>query len=144
MVNLSYDPGSHVLVVYVAGPQGTPDHEKVLEAIGKLDRDGRDRNRKVAFILLLGPETQAPNAYWRRRYAEQRKALVAPRVFISVITESAILRGVMTAMNWISPDPPHVKSVNHATFLDSAAWVEQSQGTPVVLLRRLFDDVQPR
>jgi hypothetical protein len=143
MVNLSYDPALHVLVVHVAGPQSTPDHEAVLGAIGKLDRDGRDHNRKVAFVLILGPETQAPNAYWRRRYAEQRKALVAPRVFISVITESAILRGVMTAMNWVSPDPPHVKSVHHATFLESAAWIEQSQGTPFASLRRLFDEVQP-
>jgi hypothetical protein len=144
MVNLAYDSTLHVLVVYVAGPQDAPDHEKIIGAVGRLDRDGRDHDRKVAFMLVLGPGTQPPNAHWRRRYAEQRKALAAPRVFISVITESAVLRGVMTAMNWISPDPPHVKSLHHATFLESAAWIERSQGTAFASLRRLFDEVQPR
>jgi hypothetical protein len=144
MVNLAYDPALHVLVVYVAGAQDASDHEKVIGGIARLDRDGRDHERKVALMLVLGPATQPPNAHWRRRYAEQRKALVAPRAFISVVTESALLRGVMTAMNWVSPDPPHVKSMHHATFLESAGWIEQSQGTPFASLRRLFDEVQPR
>jgi hypothetical protein len=145
MVNLAFDPALHVLLVYVAGPQDASDHERVIGAIGRLDRDGRDHDRKVAFMLVLGPETQAPNAHWRRRYAEQRGTFVAPGVFVSVVTESAVLRGVMTAMSWIRPPPSHVKSVHHATFLEGAQWIEQSQGTPVAALRRLFDQAhQPR
>jgi hypothetical protein len=143
MLKLAYDPELHVLVVGISGPQSSADHEKVLGAVDTLDRNGRDKARKVGLILLLGADTQPPNAHWRRRYAEQRKAFKASAVYTSVVTQSAILRGVMTAMNWISPDPPHVKSVHHATFREAATWVEQMQGTSVANLRRLHDEADP-
>jgi hypothetical protein len=139
MNQLSYDPTLHVLVVRVAGAQTTADHEGVIAAVDTLDRNGREKERKVGFILVLSSDTTPPNAYWRKRYADQRKAMSAPRVFISVVTDSAILRGVMTAMNWISPDPPNVKSMNHATFQESAVWIEQMQGTSQGALRRRYE-----
>jgi hypothetical protein len=55
------------------------------------------------------------------------------------VTDSAIMRGVLTAMSWISPEPARITSVTHATFEESAAWVEREQGTSTTLLRTLLD-----
>jgi hypothetical protein len=144
MLNLAFDPTMHVLAAYVGGPQNAPDNERLVAAIDKLDQAGREKSHAVALVLILSPDTQAPNAHWRRRFAEQRRGMKSPRVFISAVTQSAVLRGVLTAMNWISPDPPHVKSLNHGTFEESAAWIESTQGTGRAVLRRLYEEIQPR
>jgi hypothetical protein len=144
MVNLSYDPAMHMLVAYIGGSPIAAEHEQFIAGVDKLDRNGRDRNHAVGMVLILGPDAQAPNAYWRRRFAEQRNGMTAPRVFNSVVTTSAVLRGVLTAMNWISAPPPHVKTLHHATFEEASAWMELAHGAPQTVLRRLQNDVKPR
>jgi hypothetical protein len=143
MIDLAYNPSLNVLCIRASGPQVASENEKLMAAVDELDRDGRTQKRPVAFILDLHPGAEPPDAHWRKRFAEQRKNMGAPRVFIAVVTTSRVLRGVMTAMNWISPDPPHVRSVNHATVEEAAAWVELVQGTPVAALRSLFGRVAP-
>lgn len=41
-----------------------------------------------------------PNAHWRRRFAEVHDKATRP-MHVSVVTESALIRGVVTAMNWL-------------------------------------------
>jgi hypothetical protein len=110
--------------------------------IGRLDRQGKAQSKPVAFVLVVDPKSPMPDAQWRRRFAEQRKAMVAPFVFIAVVVSSTVARGVMTAMNWLAPDPPHVRSVNHATFDEAARSIELAQGTPAGVLRRLYEEAR--
>jgi hypothetical protein len=138
MITHAYDPAMHVLLTQVTGSSTSPDNERFMQAIDKLDQNGRDQGHAIAMILLLGADAAPPDAHWRRRFAEQRKALAAPAAYLSVVTTSALLRGVMTAMNWISPPPPHIKSQHHATFTEAAAWVELTQGAKGSALRALY------
>jgi hypothetical protein len=138
MIGLAYDSSIHVLCARSAGPQVAAENETLMAAVEDLDRNGRTDKHAVAFILDLSPGVEPPDAHWRRRFAEQRKNMGAPRVFIAIITTSAVLRGVLTAMNWVSPEGPHVKTVHHATFEEAAAWVELVQGTRIASLRALF------
>jgi hypothetical protein len=141
MVSLTYDASHNVLVAFVTGATDNAANERLYAAVESLDRAGKQRNGPIAMMLLLAPDAEPLNAHWRKRFADQRKNLTAPRAFLSVITQSAMLRGVMTAMNWINQPPAHIKSQNHATFEESAAWIELCHGTPRAVLRRLLDDV---
>jgi hypothetical protein len=138
MIAIAYEASLHVLCVRSSGPQVYAENEKLVTALAELDRNGRSAKHVVAFILDLAPGFEPPDAYWRRRFAEQRKGLEAPGVFIAIVTTSRVMRGVLTAMNWISPEGPHVKSVQHATLEEAAAWVERMQGTSVAAIRSMF------
>ena len=138
MITIAYDPSLHVLCGRVSGPQSNAENEKLLAAVDELDRDGRAQKHPVAFMLDLTNNVEPPDAHWRRRFADQRKRLGSPAVFISIVTTSRVLRGVLTAMNWISPEAPHVKSVHHATCDESAAWIEQVHGAPAAAVRNLL------
>jgi hypothetical protein len=138
MVNLSFDFAAHVMVASMSGVHVSADHARVFAAIENLDGIGRKQVRPIAMVFVVARGTAAPDAYWRRRFAEQRKSLGSPHVFVSMVTQSAIMRGVLTAMNWIVPEPPHVTSATHATFEESAVWVERQQGTPRSVLRGLL------
>lgn len=142
MLKLSTDFNSHVMVAAMASGQTQEEHGQVYAAIAALDRSGRDHGRPIAFVFLVAADNSAPDAHWRRRFAEQRKTLGSPRVFLTIVTQSAVMRGVLTAMNWIVPQPRMMTSTTHATFEECAAWIEQVQGTPRAVLARLRDEVQ--
>jgi hypothetical protein len=63
---------------------------------------------------------------------------------MAIVSSSALTRGVMTAMNWVSPPPAHVQMVNHATIEEAAAWVERLQGTPRATVQRMFEEARAR
>jgi hypothetical protein len=127
MFSLNYDGVRHVLVGY-AGPGARADaeYERILEAIEKLDRDGKLANKTVAFVLVIDAQSEAPPPKYRRRLAEQRRELTSPQVLMAIVSPSALTRGVLTAMNWVSPPPAHVKMANPATIEEAAAWVERA------------------
>jgi hypothetical protein len=143
MLKLSTDLGAHVMIASMAGGQTSVDHAQVYAAMAELDRSGREHRHSIAFVYLVSRDNPAPDAYWRRRFAEQRKTFGSPGVFLSIVTRSPVMRGVLTAMNWIAPQPPGMTSVTHATFEECAEWIERVQGTPRSVLSRLRDEVEP-
>ncbi len=138
MIELAHNRSLHLLCCVVSGVRTAAENEKLVAAIEELDREGSAKNHPVAFLLELSPGSEPPDAYWRRRFANQRKSLKAPRVFTAIVSTSKVQRGVLTAMNWISPLPAHVESVHHATREDAAAWIERVQGAPVDATRQLL------
>jgi hypothetical protein len=142
MLKLSTDFNAHVMVAAMASGQTQEEHAQVYAAIAELDRSGHEHARPIAFVYLVAEDNKAPDAHWRRRFAEQRRAFRSPRVFLSIVTQSAVMRGVLTAMNWIVPQPRIMTSTTHATFAECAAWIEQVQGTPRAVLARLCNEVQ--
>jgi hypothetical protein len=139
MIGTSYDADEHTLVA-LCGPAKAYDkemQEQLFHAVDELDRAGKLKQRPVGFVLVLDPGAPQLDANWRKRFAEQRRDMKSPRVYISIVTQSPVLRGVLTAINWVSPDPPHVESLNHNTFLEGAAWIEKQRGERLPSLRRL-------
>ena len=145
MFSLSYDPVRHALVGFAApGARTDADYERTLAAVAKLDRDGKLANAPIAFVLVVDPHSERPAPKWRRRLAEQRRELASPRVLMAIVSSSTLTRGVMTAMNWVSPPPAHVQMVNHATIEEAATWIEHLQGTPRATVQRMFEEARAR
>jgi hypothetical protein len=143
MFSLRYDAVRHLLVGFAApGARTDADYERTLAAVEKLDRDGKVVNKPVAFVLVVDADSERPPPKWRRRLAEQRRELTSPRVLMAIVSSSALTRGIMTAMNWVSPPPAHVQMVNHATVEEAAAWVERLQGTPRATVQRMFEEAR--
>jgi hypothetical protein len=140
MITFAYNAAAHALVIVctAAVEHTTKQHEDFMAAVQKLDDDGAAHGRPVSFLLVLDPGTPSPSAYWRQLYAEQRAGLKSPQAHIAIVTQSAVLRGVLTAMNWIKPDPAHVKSVHHASVQDAVTWLEQARQEPLPQLVSLY------
>jgi hypothetical protein len=142
MLHLSFDFEALTMLASMSGVHLSSDHEKVYAAIEDLDRRGREKSRPIAMVYLVARDNVAPDAHWRRRFAEQRKTFGSPHVYLSIVSQSPVIRGVLTAMNWIAPQPRNMTSATHATFEESAAWIEHHQGTSRVALRALLNDAQ--
>lgn len=79
MLELAYNHSLHLLCARVSGRQVAAENETLIAAVAELDRDGQADKQAVAFLLDLAPNVEAPDAYWRRRFAEQRKPIAATK-----------------------------------------------------------------
>ena len=87
----------------------------------------RRRDRFACLIDCRGM-TIAHTANQRRRIAEwlaepELQRLSPHAIAIAVLFRSALIRGALTAVNWIKPPPAPVKAVG--SVADSAPWLRQ-------------------
>jgi len=78
------------------------DHAHIQREMRRLDAAGLATKLSPVVVLVTQPDTPAPPAAWRKRSGETAKQAQAPTLFC-LVTSSAVLRGVMTAVQWLSP-----------------------------------------
>jgi hypothetical protein len=89
---------------------------------------------KQDFILVSISNTNAerPNASWRRKFAELRtKNDQLPRALSVIVTSSLLLRGVMTAINWVIPAKAKEKTIAVDTFEEGLVWLRNETERPL-------------
>lgn len=89
-------------------------------------------NRRTPFVSIVDARrmTRAPSAKVRRMIAdwEQANGDLGSRYNrgVAFVTESALIRGAMTALQWISP--PRVPTVYEATMESARVWARTQLG----------------
>ena len=125
MFTFRFDKDNATLVWLFSGRTNSDDDfARYVESIGVFDRMAADWDAPAAF-LHVDAENPRPTALWRQRMAEATIVLRS-KPFFSLSSASAVIRAVVTAVNWLRP-PPFVFST-HATFEDSCAWMAQRTG----------------
>lgn len=102
------------------------DYAAYLDAIAELDR--RAAGLEVIAIQVIDPGNAVPSAAWRKRIADST-AHMKSRPYYIMVTTSAIVRGVMTAINWLRP-PPYEFAVA-STFDEALLLVNRRRDTPI-------------
>jgi hypothetical protein len=80
-----------------------------------------------AGILVVDRGNPMPNAVWRKRMAEASSSLKS-RPLVAFASESPLVRGVVTAINWLRPAP--FEFTVTSTFDDAVRWIEQKRQFP--------------
>lgn len=89
-----------------------------------------------ASILVVDAGNPVPNAAWRKRIAEA-SAMAPCRMLFAVVSSSVLVRGAITAVNWIRP-PPYEASV-HDEVESAVRWIEEKRGKRTTIFRALLD-----
>jgi hypothetical protein len=118
-------PYGVVVWLFSGTTNGDDDFERYIEEIKTLDSRSAGRENPAA-ILVVDKGNPVPDARWRRRIAEESAVLVSRKPLFAVVSDSRVVRGVVTAINWIRP-PPYEWSV-HERFEDAVRWVEGKKG----------------
>lgn len=75
-------------------------------------------------LMTIARAPNPPNAHMRRQISEliEEQSHILDRVNANaMVLDSALARGALTAINWISPKPFHEKTFKH--FADAAVWL---------------------
>ena len=93
--------------------------------------------KSAVFIMIPEPGYPSPNSAERHRYAALKDGWSSPNLFI-LVTRSALLRGVMTAVSWLSPFTERQRAVACESFADVLVEVGRYRGDAVRPLQRMY------
>lgn len=137
MFRFEFDRPSVIAVGVFSGPDNSDaDFQAYIDSFTVLDeiayKEAKDRG---AYAVVVDPENPRPSALWRKRIAEE-SAHLRSNPLVSLISTSAAIRSVITAINWFRPPPYSIKC--HESIEASAAWIQsQRSGNVLEIMRRL-------
>lgn len=107
------------------------EHFARLEELTALRRAG---TKQLALLVVFDPGYPLPNAGNRKRAAQ---VTAAPHFdhFVAIVSASPLVRGVLTAINWLRPQQ-HVNEVFTSPW-EAIGWLEEKRGERLNTLREI-------
>jgi hypothetical protein len=144
MLKFAYAAEHRLLVIGIGGGTlGESDYEMLITAFAVLDARAAEERLPAAVLAVVSTDLQSPTVQWRRRFAELRTTRNAPSTSFALVTDSAGVRGAITAINWIIPEPPHQKTRFFDTTEEAVAWLEIRQAERLPMVPELTRRVSP-
>ena len=114
------------------------DYARCVTSMTEFEREVRSLPDGFAAILVTDPGVEAVPASWRKRMAQFNDSVQARQYLLAIITPSSVVRGILTAINWLSPSRPGHLRKAHETFAEGQAWIEKNRGRPNPQLIELY------
>jgi hypothetical protein len=89
-----------------------------------------------AAVLMADAGNPAPPSPWRKKIADASARLLSKPAFV-LVSSSPLIRGVVTAINWLRP--PSYPFAAVADFADAEAFIAKTLGRAPPLARLLAD-----
>jgi hypothetical protein len=123
------DEGSTTLVgIYQGRAQHDADYERCIQSIIDADALATARASRFVCLLIIGDEVQRPPPLWRRRMADANNAIRAKEYYFALVSPSMLIRGVFTAINWLTKPRPGYHSAPFEHFDQAAEWIRTQTG----------------
>lgn len=104
------------------------DYARCVNSMTEFERVIRSQPHGFAAILITDPGVEAVPASWRKRMAHFNNSVQTQQYLLAIVTPSSVVRGILTAINWLSPAKQgHVRRA-YETFADACVWVEKHRG----------------
>jgi hypothetical protein len=138
MIAIAYDSSGLCLVIVEAKPTSLDSElEGAVAAVTQLAHDSNRQKSLATFVMVVDQDVAPPSAAWRRRFAEAEG--IFQRLSMAFVTKSALARGVITAVRWMSGARPGVFHQTHETFESAVTASERQAGRPMPQLAALHD-----
>jgi hypothetical protein len=126
----TYDPAQVILFsLHVGGALSDPDVDRVVAGMERARADATRHGVGVTNLVLIESQHSA-TAVQRRRMADAMK--VIPRGQTAFVVRSPLIRGMITAMSWLSMSDAGRNRVQstHATYEGARQWLVEQSGHP--------------
>ena len=137
MFRCEFDRASLIAVGVFSGPDNSDaDFQAYVDSFQVLDQIAYEEAReRGVYTVVVDPENPRPSALWRKRIADA-SAHLRSNPLVTLVSKSAAIRSVVTAINWFRPPPYSIKC--HDNIEASAAWIQsQRAGNILEIMRRL-------
>jgi hypothetical protein len=131
--------------VYSGTSNTDADWVRCIESLALTDERAVSMGVPLACILVADAETPRPPAVWRKRMAVGQESIRSPEFYFAFVAPNAFIRGVYTAINWMTKSgPPGHKSIAVPTFANAATWVRKNAAKAYPTLEALYDEARSR
>ncbi|HEY3593258.1 MAG TPA: hypothetical protein VGL13_05270, partial [Polyangiaceae bacterium] len=92
--------------IFSGAEQSDADYAESIRTIAMSDDVAASLQRTHVVILVTEAKTPRPPAIWRRRFAEGNNSLRAETYFFALVSPNVLIRGVFTAVVWLTRARP--------------------------------------
>jgi len=93
-----------VLVGVFSGADITEQHyEQSLAEMTRIDQIAAARSAPFVYVVIVDRDVPRPPAVWRKRFSDANYGVKSQRFYFAMVTTSMLMRGVFTAVNWVTP-----------------------------------------
>ena len=137
----AYDASRVILVsIHLSGQMTDSDVDKVCSGIDVMAKAVADEKAEFATNIVLAEADSGPSAKQRKRIGEASKKLT--HSFQAVVTDSAVIRAVATAIRWFSQGDKHNVQKVLATWPEARSWLVQQTRHPADVLDALVAEAR--
>lgn len=143
MFNEAHDETQRLWFALIGGTHlKDEDYQGVVGVWDRIARLSPRSGDPSVFILEVLAGSATPPAIWRRKFAEAESPSHGKRVAFSLVSSSALVRSIRTAVTWIAPPPPGFETTSAATIEAALQWVESHRPGVSLALRNLSSDAR--
>lgn len=126
-----YEPSHTTMLLITAGKISEAEWQAMYDDSLRLMAESARTKQEMIMVTLTQPDTERPNANWRRKLAELRNHSTGVQSLSVIVTSSILISGVITAINWITPANSKEKLVAKSSFEEAHAWLVQETKRPL-------------
>lgn len=128
------DTAAAAIVIIHRGVSSDADQQGYVDAITAMN-ERYGVNGTPIFILINDVDGQPPDAKWRKRIADVTRES-SPHALVAFVSESPLMRGIVTAINWIRPSP--YKFTVERDVEQAIIWIERARPQVRAVVERLY------
>jgi hypothetical protein len=103
MYAFASDESRGTLLGIFSGANLTEAHYALsLSEMDRVDRIAAGRGIPFVYVVIADNDVPRPPAVWRKRFSDANFGVKADRFFFVMVTTSMLIRGVYTAVNWVT------------------------------------------
>ena len=128
MYSYAMDEYSGTLVGVFSGSDMTDEHyERSLAVMNRADLVANDHQHPFIYIVVVDRDVPRPPALWRKRFSDANYRVKSARFYFVMVTNSMLMRGVYTAVTWLTSkrDGQYYNVVGG--IADAQAWLRAHQ-----------------
>jgi hypothetical protein len=131
------DETNAVLLGIFTGEKRTEDIERHAEAWERVDAIAHARGGGALFVIFPDVDYPAPNSRDRQRFAELESVCLSAPSTLILVTRSALLRGILTAVAWMYPRNARFRSMACESFAEALTRAEEYRSGASAPLRAM-------
>lgn len=131
--------GGVVVGLFSGATNDDDDYQRYVDSLLEADQKAPAGIASIV-VLVVDRENPAPSAQWRRRIADATGRVRSQDVLFVLCAESPIIRGVVTAINWMRPPKYDVKVVASADAMLAAVAERRAEAEEVA--RRMLAELR--
>jgi hypothetical protein len=140
MYTSSADDKAGLLVgVYHGALIRAEDYERAIASILACDSNAVKRGLVSTAVMVTDAETPSPPPIWRQRMAKANNSLCAERYYFAFVSPSLLIRGVFTAVLWLTRGRARHHLVAFADLAQACDWLQAQTGHTPSAIRQLYD-----
>lgn len=122
------DESGSVLIGVFSGPTVDEHYAQSLVEMKRVDRSAASRGLPFVYVCVVDKDVARPPAVWRKRFSDANSGVESSRFYFVMVTTSMLIRGVFTAVNWLTAKREGQQYAVVSDIEEARRWLEAQHG----------------